>query len=563
MRTRIVRPPRTWLRSSTPLIVALGFALAFLTLRLGYRVVFGGWPDSAEAWIGVVLAVIRKSFPFLAIIVAFGALNTIIDVKSALIRWGGRGPIRNIRTAVVIALSSYPALLTSVVRVRESRRMRGDRSVASLIVPVLERSLERGVALGAAMEQRGFGSRAATHGMCDAPVVARNLRLGFGPVARPTWSLEVGDVRVAHGSCVLLTGSTGSGKTALLHSLTGRLQHSTAGWQEGVLEVGGLDRRGALPNETAAFVSLVEQNTRDGFVASAVFEEIAFGLRMQGQADSDIAAAVDDIAHRVGISELLERETSKLSAGEASLVALAAALVSKPSLLLLDEPIADLDDEAADRVIALLTDLHASTGITMVIAEHRWAALADIADVRLDLGEVGSLPRAMTTAVATDAEARRDVKVTPLVAPNGAGKTTWLTAFARAHSPHVRLVPEDPALLFSRETVGGECARNDRLARVPRGTTGELARRLVSDLPTDAHPRDLSTGQRLALACALQIAVRPDLLLLDEPTRGLDANARAQLADMLTEVASTGTAVIFATHDREFAAQFTSAEVPA
>jgi energy-coupling factor transport system ATP-binding protein len=78
----------------------------------------------------------------------------------------------------------------------------------------------------------------------------------------------------------------------------------------------------------------------------------------------------------------------------------------------------------------------------------------------------------------------------------------------------------------------------------------------------DAHPRDLSTGQRLALACALQVAVQPDLLLLDEPTRGLDSPARAELARMLDELASTGTAIIFATHDREFAKRFSALVVP-
>jgi energy-coupling factor transport system ATP-binding protein len=548
-----------WRRASAPLIVAVGFALAFVALRLIYRVVFGGWPDSAEAWGDVSLAVLRRSLPFMAVIVAFGAVNTIVDVRSALIRWGGRGPLRNTRTAVVIALSSYPALLSSVVRVRAARRMRGDRSLGSLVVPVLERSLERGVTLGAAMEQRGFGAPTPSYGMCDAPVIARNLRLGFAATNRPSWSLDVGNLVVAHGSCVLLTGSTGSGKTALLRALTGRLQHSDGGWQEGVLEVGGFDRRGALPNETATFVSLVEQNTRDGFVASAVFDEIAFGLRMYGRSETDIETAVGEIAQRLGITDLLSRQTEEISAGEASLVALAAGLISQPSLLLLDEPIADLDEESAARVTSILTELHATTGITMIIAEHRWAALADLADVRLDLNVEGSIRHSTPVSVVPSSGSR----ITPLVAPNGAGKTTWLTAFATAHRANVRLVPEDPAMLFSRESVAAECAHNDRLVRVSPGTTLELVQRLVYDMPTDAHPRDLSTGQRLALACALQVAVRPDLLLLDEPTRGLDVHARAQLTEMLQEVASTGTAVIFATHDRGFAAQFSPTVVSA
>jgi energy-coupling factor transport system ATP-binding protein len=548
-------------------VVSVLFAAGFLFLRLAYRVIFASWPESLDEWAGLLAAVFRSSAPFMAIIVAFGALNTIFDVRQALSRWGGRGPLRNLRTALVISLSSFPALRESVRLVRDSRRMRGDRSPGSLVMPVLERAVERGLALGSAMEQRGFGARDFDHGMCDAPVSARDLRIGFGHVSQPTWMLDVGNLVIEHGSCVLLTGPTGSGKTAFLRSLSGRLQHSAGGWQQGVLEVGGLDRRGAVPSDSSAFVSFVEQNVRDGFVASTVFDEIAFSLRMLGKSESSIDAAVVDISSRVGVSELLTRETGALSAGEASLVALAAALVTQPSLLLLDEPIADLDENATARVIELLARLRESTGITMVIAEHRWEPLREFADRRLDLG-VEAAPEtriepgagfgsALDSAL--DAAVRR---ITPLVAPNGAGKTTWLRSFASSHARNVRLVPEDPSLLFSRESVAGECAHNDRLARVAPGTTRTLALRLVASIPMDAHPRDLSTGQRLALACALQVAVQPDLLLLDEPTRGLDSPARAELARMLDELASTGTAVIFATHDREFAKRFSALVVP-
>jgi energy-coupling factor transport system ATP-binding protein len=549
----------------------MAFAAGFLMLRLAYRVVFGGWPESLDGWAGLIAAVFRASAPFMAIIVAFGALNTIFDLQQALSRWGGRGPLRNLRTALVISLSSFPALRESVRLVRDSRRMRGDRSAGSLVMPVLERAVERGLTLGSAMEQRGFGARDFDFGMCDAPVSARDLRIGFGPVSQPTWVLEVGNLVIEHGSCVLLTGPTGSGKTALLRSLSGRLQHSAGGWQQGVLEVGGLDRRVQVPSESAAFVSFVEQNVRDGFVASTVFDEIAFSLRMLGKSESSIDAAVVGISSRVGVSELLTRETGELSAGEASLVALAAALVTQPSLLLLDEPVADLDENAATRVIELLAQLRESTGITMVIAEHRWEPLREFADRRLDLGVeaapetriepgagFGSAPGPALGSALGSAGRR----ITPLVAPNGAGKTTWLRSFASSHARNVRLVPEDPSLLFSRESVAGECAHNDRLARVAPGTTRTLALRLVASIPMDAHPRDLSTGQRLALACALQVAVQPDLLLLDEPTRGLDSPARAELARMLDELASTGTAVIFATHDREFAKRFSALVVP-
>jgi energy-coupling factor transporter ATP-binding protein EcfA2 len=559
MRPHVLRRPRTWWRHRAPLVVGFWFALTFLALRLAYRVVFGGFPDGGTEWMSTIGGVMRSALPFVAVILIFGAVNVVVDLQSALAGGLSRGVLRRLRTVIVISLAAFPSLLESVRTVRWSRRMRRDRSLRSLVVPVLERALDRGITLGASLEQRGFGAEhKPVGGMCDAPVVARDLRVGFGDA----WSLSVGDLSIAHGSCILITGDTGTGKSALLRSFTGRLQHLAGGWQEGVLEVGGLDRRGALPNETASFVSLVEQNVRDAFVASRVFDEIAFSLRMINASESEVIAEVALVAHHLGITDLLAREIHELSAGEATLVAIAAALVTKPSLLLLDEPIADLDESNTRRVVDVLETVRRETGVTIVIAEHRWGALEHLADRRIRLSAHETVAETPGGRAGVHASVR--ASIAPLLAPNGAGKTTWMREFAEANPTHVRLVPENPELLFSQSSVRDECAHNDRLTRSSPGSTLARARALMPDLPMDAHPRDLSTGQRLALACALQAAANPDLLLLDEPTRGLDSNARNRLAHLLESLSVTGTSIIFATHDREFAATFThcsSAEV--
>ena len=198
------------------------------------------------------------------------------------------------------------------------------------------------------------------------------------------------------------------------------------------------------------------------------------------------------------------------------------------------------------------------TGVTVIIAEHRWASVWHLADRRIQLSAGTSVEPAATPELG---EVGARASITPLVAPNGAGKTTWMRAFAGAHPSNVRLVPESPELLFSRSSVGDECAHNDRVTTSQPGTTQALARVLLGDVPMDAHPRDLSTGQRVALACALQACARPELLLLDEPTRGLDQAARARLSHMLRKLSEMGTAVIFATHDLEFARAFEDSTV--
>jgi len=118
----------------------------------------------------------------------------------------------------------------------------------------------------------------------------------------------------------------------------------------------------------------------------------------------------------------------------------------------------------------------------------------------------------------------------------------------------VGLVPQTPADLLYLDTVDAECAQADRESDAVDGTCRKLADRLVPDLPGDHHPRDLSEGQRLALVLAIQLTASPQVVLLDEPTRGLDYNAKDRLREIVGELANEGHAIVIATHDVEFVA---------
>ena len=168
-------------------------------------------------------------------------------------------------------------------------------------------------------------------------------------------------------------------------------------------------------------------------------------------------------------------------------------------------------------------------------------------------------------------------EVVALMGRNGAGKSTLLGCLTglltpRAGSvtvagrpPHRRrprdlvrdvgLVPQDPADLLYSDTVTAECAQADADAGVAHGTARGLLDRLAPGVDGGRHPRDLSEGQRLALALAVVLAAAPPLLLLDEPTRGLDYGAKARLAGTLADLAAAGHAVLLATHDVELAAE--------
>ncbi|MFH9610511.1 ABC transporter ATP-binding protein [Streptomyces sp. NPDC017448] len=164
-----------------------------------------------------------------------------------------------------------------------------------------------------------------------------------------------------------------------------------------------------------------------------------------------------------------------------------------------------------------------------------------------------------------------------LMGRNGAGKSTLLGALVGMVEPtagtvrvgglapartdpgtmvrRVGLVPQEPRDLLYADTVAAECAAADRDAGAAEGTCRALVSELVPGVADDTHPRDLSEGQRLALALALVLTGRPPLLLLDEPTRGLDYAAKARLVGVLRSLAAEGHAIVLATHDVELAAE--------
>jgi energy-coupling factor transporter ATP-binding protein EcfA2 len=170
-------------------------------------------------------------------------------------------------------------------------------------------------------------------------------------------------------------------------------------------------------------------------------------------------------------------------------------------------------------------------------------------------------------------------EVAAVMGRNGAGKSSLLAALTglhrvsggrvllgaagddpRAMSPKqlirsVGLVPQQPADLLYAETVAAECRGADRESGVPPGSCARLLSQIAGDIPTDRHPRDLSEGQRLALALAVILTASPGLILLDEPTRGLDYPAKARLVTILRELASAGHGIVLATHDVELAAE--------
>jgi energy-coupling factor transport system ATP-binding protein len=119
----------------------------------------------------------------------------------------------------------------------------------------------------------------------------------------------------------------------------------------------------------------------------------------------------------------------------------------------------------------------------------------------------------------------------------------------------VGFVPQEATDLLYGESVLQECAFADRDSQVAPGTTYKILNQLLPDISEIAHPRDLSEGQRLCLVLAIVLAAAPKLLILDEPTRGLDYSAKLRLIKILRSMANEGRSVILSTHDVELVAE--------
>jgi energy-coupling factor transporter ATP-binding protein EcfA2 len=319
-----------------------------------------------------------------------------------------------------------------------------------------------------------------------------------------------------------------------------------------------------------------------------------------------------------GAEHLAERTTRTLSGGERQRVAIASVLAMGPRVLLLDEPTSQLDPAAADELVATLLHLRDRHGIAVVIAEHRTERLFDVADrvvaMRSGAITVAAAPAAARAGLASEpwllprdpaeppraaepadpagrlvhaskrlgpSPALTDVSaafergaVTAVTGPNGAGKTTLALALCglleldsgtAGHHGRAGYVAQDPAAYLLHDTVLDEVEYGLANLGVPASARRARAEAELDrfDLTWAAgeHPRDLSSGERQRLAVASVTAMRPDLLVLDEPTRGVDGRRKQALTGLVRGLAADGAGVVVVSHDEPFVADVATAAV--
>ena len=467
-----------------------------------------------------------------------------------------------------------------------------------------------------------------------------------------TTVLENLNLEIQEGELVLVIGSTGSGKSSLLRLINGLVPHHTGGILAGDVSVNGVSTQMVKPGGMAHLIGIVGQNPANTFVADTVEDELAFGMETLNLPLDVMRKRIEETLDLLSLTSLRNRSIATLSGGEQQRVAIGAALVTHPKVLVLDEPTSALDPIAAEEVLSILHRLVHDLSLTVVIAEHKLERVIQFADRivqingdgvakigtpqqillespiappivhlarALGLKEIGVSVRdmrRMTSEIREGAYVQQPTReasidnpiitidslslsyaekkvlkqistnvyaheIVAVMGRNGAGKSSLLKSLAgimdgvngavlvdsqdpqklkgKNRRETIGFIPQEPSDLLYGQSVSIECAQADSDNQVAAGTTLSVLNQLVPGISLHAHPRDLSEGQRLGLALSVVLSGNPKILILDEPTRGLDYQAKNELTRILIEFAkATGKCVLLATHDVELVAELAS-----
>lgn len=435
-------------------------------------------------------------------------------------------------------------------------------------------------------------------------LTVRDLQLGHP--GRPLL-LDDAAMTLAPGERLAILGANGTGKTTLGRALAGHLVPMAGDilWQ-------GRPWADYSRAERAGMVQFVGQRPwlQLSGRAFTLREEIAFGPENLCLPRARIAARTDAAMAQLGLTHLADRDVRHLSGGETQRLVLAGALAMQPGLLVLDEPMTDLDARARAALREHLNDLPwQMTTVFLDVAPRPWMQglirrslslrggglhppgpqpAHTPAPRRYRFGEAAIRIQDLSFAypgappLFSDASAELPMgSVTAILGPNGAGKSSLLRLLAGLERPtagKIMVAGLDPAQADPgalAQTIGMTFQASDRYVVQPRVLdevalamryqgvgrararlrAGQILAWMGLDGVAGTHPMDLHAGARRLVAVASALAHGPDVLMLDESQRGLDRDHLTRLEALIALEAARGVAVLIVTHDMDFVAR--------
>ncbi|MEL9940167.1 MAG: ATP-binding cassette domain-containing protein [Ignisphaera sp.] len=379
-------------------------------------------------------------------------------------------------------------------------------------------------------------------------------------------SLSVGEGDVA---CVF--GSTGSGKTTLLKVVTGVLQELYKGFRvEGDIKVCGL---GPLEALRRGLVAYVPQDVYSFFIASTPREELAIlGI---GKCNCNFD---------------LDRDISKLSDGQLYRFLLYSALASGAKLIAIDEPSSHIDWWSIEEVFEYVKGFAKRSGVAIIVVDHRVDLVKRYCNIFIEIGknpfECSETPSLRGIDVSKTVISAENIHVVlngehilkganislglgeavAIVGRNGSGKTTLLNTLAGIIKPSsgkvtvyrgkkIFVVPQNPVYWFPSDTVEGVVRLFANRHRFRDCVEDVLE---MFGLGNEMHKNvySLSVGKARLLSLALAYISKADVIIVDEPTLGLDCMARESMLETFNHLIEDGKAILVATHDLDFAMKF-------
>lgn len=444
----------------------------------------------------------------------------------------------------------------------------------------------------------------------DQVITVSNLSFRYKTRDLPT--LKEISFRQPSSSCTLIQGASGSGKTTLCYCLKGIIPQVVEGEFTGSVETAGMDVCKYRIQTISKHVGLVLQDPEVQIVGRTVYEDLIFGPRNLLLSKAAILSNLPSALEALGLEGYEKKETYQLSGGEKQRLAIAGVLAMQPKVLILDEPSSELDPAGRKNLFDILLRLKRDQGLCITIVDQHLSPSHPLIDDLLYLKD-GRLTASVETeeepvarkcpanlssnnkptvltvenlsfAYRPDTPVLKGINMeirqqdfVALVGYNGSGKTTFAMHLNRLLTPQMGsvLFKNISINTWSRSKIAraiGFVFQNPDHQIFETSVEKEISYGLVQqkmdkeeiqakvdevlnfmnlEQYRDQHPATLPKGVRQFIAVASIIALSPEILIVDEPTTGLDLQGKEIIISKLKELNNRGTTVVMITHDME------------